>query len=294
MLHAVDKLASPGNEPFMCTGVLTKLEGDSLMVRIEYNQASFVVEARNALTHSYQPTVGDEVLVNGENFRSAFIVGVLNVVGKKSVQRVSTGNGALAESREHDGHEVLSVKDKDGYLLFEYDATENKSKLYAAKGDLSLTALEGDIELISGKHIKAKSLGGIMLESATAAQLRVASDEENQSSITLSAKGMLLSSKGLGFRAEKAEINIDNSRFKGKTFNAVLDRSKLVVEKIETTANRIIEKAINVYRQVEELQQTRANRVRTMVKGSYQLSSETTYIKAEKHVNIDGEKIHLG
>jgi hypothetical protein len=74
----------------------------------------------------------------------------------------------------------------------------------------------------------------------------------------------------------------------------VLDRSKLFVGKIETVAVRIMERAKNVYRQVEELQQTRANRVRTLVEGTYQLNSETTTIKSEKNVNIDGEKIHLG
>jgi hypothetical protein len=59
-------------------------------------------------------------------------------------------------------------------------------------------------------------------------------------------------------------------------------------------AIRILERAKNVYRQVEELQQTRAKRVRTLVEQSYQLNSETTTIKSRKNVNIDGERIHLG
>jgi lipopolysaccharide export system protein LptC len=68
----------------------------------------------------------------------------------------------------------------------------------------------------------------------------------------------------------------------------------MLVGKIETIATRILERAKNVYRNVEELQQTRANRVRTLVQGTYQLNSETSYIKSEKNVNIDGERIHLG
>ena len=59
-------------------------------------------------------------------------------------------------------------------------------------------------------------------------------------------------------------------------------------------AIRIMERAKNVYRHVDELQQTRAQRVRTLVEGAYQLNSETSYIKSRKNVNIDGERIHLG
>lgn len=291
MLHMIDKLANPGNLQYTRPAVLTGLDDKKMLVRIEHEQASFVIEAKNALP-GYQPQVGDELLVSGENFRCCYIIGVLQSQ-LQTEQTLKSAQGAVAKKQIKDGQEILSIEDEQGHLLFEYDVSEKKSKLYAAQGDLSLIATEGDIELVSGKNIRCKSLGGIIMESATAAQLRVAS-EDDQSAVSLTDKGLLLSSKKIGLKAESAKLEIEHSQFEGKTFKGVLDRSKLFVGKIETVAVRIMERAKNVYRQVEELQQTRANRVRTLVEGTYQLNSDTTYIKSEKNVNIDGEKIHLG
>ena len=291
MLHMIDKLANPGNLQYTRPAVLTGLDDKKMLVRIEHEQASFVIEAKNALP-GYQPQVGDELLVSGENFRCCYIIGVLQSQ-LQTEQTLKSGQGAVAKKQIKDGQEILSIEDEQGHLLFEYDVSEKKSKLYAAQGDLSLIATEGDIELVSGKNIRCKSLGGIIMESATAAQLRVAS-EDDQSAVSLTDKGLLLSSKKIGLKAESAKLEIEHSQLEGKTFKGVLDRSKLFVGKIETVAVRIMERAKNVYRQVEELQQTRANRVRTLVEGTYQLNSDTTYIKSEKNVNIDGEKIHLG
>ena len=300
MLHIIDKLANTGNVQYTRPAVLTRIEDsgedNKLLVRIEHEQASFVMEAKNALAENYSPQVGDELLVSGESFRCCYIIGVLHRAESQSdaiSQSVTTEQGAVARRQQKDGHETLSIEDEQGHLLFEYDVTEKKSKLYAAQGDLSLTALQGDIELVSGKSIHCKSLGGILLESATAAQLRVASDEEC-SAVSLTDKGMLLSTKTMGIRAKSADLKINHARYQGKTLNTILERSKAVVGKIETAATRIIERATNVYRHVEELQQTRAKRVRTLVEGTYQLNSETSYIKSKKNVNIDGEKIHLG
>ena len=292
MLHVIDKRAHSDSVHYTRPAVLTGQTNDELLVRVEHQQASFVIAAKNALA-DYQPQIGDEVLVSSENFRCCYIIGILNLKDKTSAQDLSTGSGVVARRHNKHGYETLSIIDEQGHLLFEYDVTEKKSKLYAAQGDLSLTALEGDIELISGKNIQCNSLGGIMMQSATAAQIRVAS-EVSDSSVNLSDQGMLLSSNSIGVKATNGKLEIDHGQLEGKTFRAVLDRSKILVGKIETVAIRIIERAKNVYRHVDELQQTRANRVRTLVEGSYQLNSETSYIKSEKNVNIDGERIHLG
>ena len=291
MLQLIDKLANPGNLQYTRPVVLTGFGDNKIWVRIEHEQASFVIEAKNALP-SYKPQVGDELLVSGENFRCCYIIGVLQSQ-MQAEQTLTAERGALARRQQKEGNETLSIEDEQGHLLFEYDVTNNKSKLYAAQGDLSLVALQGDIELVSGKNIHCKSLGGIMLESATDAQLRVAS-EDDSSAISLTDKGLLMSTNKIGLRAQSGDLKIDHCQYQGDTFKAVLERSKILVSKIETVAIRIIERAKNVYRHVEELHQTRANRVRTLVEGSYQLKSETTYIKSEKNVNIDGEKIHLG
>lgn len=301
MLHMMDKLAGFDNTQYTRPAILTRIDEDSMLVRIEHEQASFVIEAKNALTEHYVPEVGDQLLVSGESFRCCFIIGVLTKVKKEqkqpqspSTQSITTALGSVAQKKNINGHEVLSIEDEQGHLLFEYDAVTKKSKLYAAQGDLSLTALQGNIELISGKNIQCTSLGGITLDSATATQLRVSSPDKNYSSVNLTEKGILLSGKRMGMKADKGEFRIKDSVYEGNNVKCVFDRSRLFVGKIETVASRIFERVKNVYRQVDELQQTKAGRVRTLVDGAYQLKSETSYIESTKTVKIDAEKIHLG
>ena len=248
MLHKIDQLARPGNIQYTRPAKLTGLDDKKLLVRIEHEGASFVIEAKNALP-GYLPQVGDELLVSGENFRCCYIIGVLHSADHQAGQTLQTQQGALARHQQKNDHETLSIEDEQGHLLFEYDVVEKKSKLYAAQGDLSLVAPQGDIELVSGKNIRCKSLGGIMMESATAAQLRVAG-EDDQSAVSLTDKGLLLSSNNIGLKAKSAKLEIEHSQLEGKTFKGVLDRSKLLVGKIETVAIRIMERAKNVYRQV--------------------------------------------
>lgn len=90
--------------------------------------------------------------------------------------------------------------------MFEYDVSEKKSKIYAPQGDLSLNALHGNIDLVSGKNIRCSSLGSIILESATAAQVRVCTKEDEQSALSLTDKGMVLSSNRLGVNAQEAKF----------------------------------------------------------------------------------------
>ena len=63
---------------------------------------------------------------------------------------------------------------------------------------------------------------------------------------------------------------------------------------VETRAGRIIESAKNVYREVSELAQMRAGRVRWIAKETFHLLGRTAIIKAEEDVKVKGAKIHLG
>lgn len=296
MLHDINQRLNTQNIQFTKPATITRAANGEVQVRIELDNASFNIEATSALLVPYTPSLGDTVLVTGESIRHCYIIGVIDPSAKANndCQKISAKNGAKALCKNIDGREIISVENEQGYLLFEYDANEKKSKIYAPQGDLSLNALHGNIDLVSGKNIRCSSLGNIMLESATAAQIRVAPKEDKQSAISLSDKGIVLSSDRIGVNAQEAKFQIKKGLYEGQSFKSVLDHSKLMVGKLETVASRILERAKNVYRTVDELQQTKANRVRTLVDGAYQLKSETSYIESKKSVKIDAEKIHLG
>ena len=69
---------------------------------------------------------------------------------------------------------------------------------------------------------------------------------------------------------------------------------KLVATRLETVADRIFEKARDVYRRVESLHQLEAGRARTLVRGAFYLLGKRTYLEGEEAVKIDAERIDLG
>jgi len=64
--------------------------------------------------------------------------------------------------------------------------------------------------------------------------------------------------------------------------------------RIELRADRIFEHARDLYRDVEGLLQTRAERVRTLATGAYQLFAKRVNVLAEEDTAIDGKRVLLG
>lgn len=143
-----------------------------------------------------------------------------------------------------------------GYDI-QQDPVSGNTRITVEKGDLELCTEQGSVKIHSAKDIEMKS-----------------------STTTL--------------EAAKGVFNIADGAFSGVRFTASIAQSKLILGKLNTSVGRLIEKAKNVYRQVENLNQLKAGRMRTRVKGSYHLKGESLNQKAEKDVRIDGEKINLG
>ena len=110
----------------------------------------------------------------------------------------------------------------------------------------------------------------------------------------LAAKGVSINSGEFSLDSAKGNIKITEAIYQGMKLGATVERTKMLLGKVTTTAGRIIEKAKNVYRQVDNLNQIKAGRMKTVIKSSYHLKSERIVEKAEKEVSIDGEKINLG
>ena len=70
--------------------------------------------------------------------------------------------------------------------------------------------------------------------------------------------------------------------------------AKFDVQKWELRAGRIVEEAVEVYRVVDDILQTRAGRIRSLVKGAYQLFSHRTTMVSEDDTSVDGKRVLLG
>jgi hypothetical protein len=69
---------------------------------------------------------------------------------------------------------------------------------------------------------------------------------------------------------------------------------QIVADRVEITAQVLLEKSVSAYRWVTGLFQVRAGQLLTTVKDTYRLKAEHIRERARADVHIDGRQIHLG
>jgi hypothetical protein len=183
-----------------------------------------------------------------------------------------TADGASASVEGAAGEQVLSVRDAGGRLLFEHTA-DGRSVIHAPAGDLIFVADHGKIEFAARDGVKLRSDRDVEIDAGQAVKL---------------------TTPHLDARTHHAELNASEASVTARTIHTTAEKAKHLVGVLETTATRIIERARNVYRETEELSQTKAGRMRLVVKETFHLLGKRALFRAEKDVRVDGEKIYLG
>jgi hypothetical protein len=234
---------------------------------------------------------GDKVLITGESREFCYITGII----KRQTPRISTRTGSYAQVVKHEGSEKLQVRDKLDSLIFEYDAVQGRATLSALDGDLCLNAPNGEIQLFSSEGIRCSSLGPVGIDSRAEINLNVPCvTAAPESKLQLTAQAVTLSAPTCNIKARQANLLAEQTKVEGESLTATLSRSRLVIERLETVAGRVIQRAKDAFYLVENLQQTQAKKVRTQVSEDYYLKSGHTDIQADNDVKINGNKIHLG
>lgn len=106
-------------------------------------------------------------------------------------------------------------------------------------------------------------------------------------------KVKIVAAEGFELDAPTLHAKVGEARVEGRSLSATFDRVKSAVGVIETRAERIIERAKNSYREVEELSQTRAGRLRLVAEKAVSLLGQRAVVKAKEDVKIKGDKVYL-
>ena len=181
--------------------------------------------------------------------------------GERSV-RSAAGAEARVEPRERT--EVIAVRDRRGQLVFEHDAETGRSVIYAPSGDLELRADHGSVTVVARDDVKLHGKRRLDLSGAT-----------------------------LGASAARVEALVGDVRVVGKSLRTAFETARHATGILEVQARRIVERAKATYRDAEDLAQTRAGRVRTVVETTFHVLAGTAIVKAEEDVKLKGKKIHL-
>jgi hypothetical protein len=230
---------------------------------------------------------GDQVLVIGENPSELYVIGVLGKARLVShtPKKLLLNGGAYATASEEQTLRVFLGRNE---LLFEYDEARHKARINVECGDLEFVVNNGNIAfssgrdvLIQGKSVEISSASTISLNTANAAG-------------ELSARGVELRGPELRVSAKCGDIQIAETALTGTRFLANYRQGKVVVDRLEVVLQTLIEKAKNVFRTVEQLAQTKAGRLRTLVDSTYFFKAKRAFVKSDEDYKIKAEKVHLG
>lgn len=211
------------------------------------------------------PLVGDEVLLLGDD-EERFVVGVLR---------------ALREAG--DRHEA---RDARGRLLFRHDPTTGTNELFVSPGDLNLAVPEGQLELSARDGVRIKSDASVELTASGA-------DREATSTLRLDPERIGASTDELDLAAGRAVMATKHATFVAERLESTVTRLQQTARVIETRAQRIVERSKTSYREVEQVAQIKAGRLRSIAQTSAQLLSDRILLKSKRDTKIRGEKIHL-
>ena len=264
--------------------------------------------AQAALAFSnYQLHPGDTVLVLSQNLADFYIIGMLHMHqhsrisnrasgvgdGESSIARSASGATASVSSTAP-SHETLEIHSARGELLFEYEPQSGKARVHVPVGDLEFVAPNGSIAFHSGRDIRFGA-SAISLLSRWGACLGIfGADGKVRSAITLEPESVKVKTPELNAEADHANLEISQTHLSGESLTARVGIFHLLCHRFEMLTETLIEKAKNAYRSAEQLSQTQAGRLRTIVRDLCYVKARKAIFKADEDFKVDGDKIHIG
>ena len=174
---------------------------------------------------------------------------------------IETASGASAEVHG----DTVVVRDPNGAIVVQYDAAKGTATIAAPGGDLRLAAPKGKVVIDAGTDLE--------LSARAKASIHSVELEANADLTRLHSKALDLASGAIEASAQTVVIGVGRWNM---------------------TAERVIERASDVYRNIEGVIETRAGRLRSLVRGMTQMRSGTTSITSKEDTSVDGRRVLLG
>jgi hypothetical protein len=284
--------AAPGPAFVREAHVTQTLHENVYRVRLQGREPPLEITARVTVPGANTLQAGDRVIVAGESSAAGYIIGILQNVGSQAIR---TPEGAGAHVHGQGAEQRIAVHDNDGRILFEYHPHSRRSVLSAPAGDLQLAAPDGRIQFTAAKGIYGETPGTVTIRGGESVDIATpAAEGLADQCLRIDHQGARLGVHQLSVTAGRGEIRFGQADFHGRQLRSTVESARLIYGRLEVSAQRLWERSGQAIRQVKELCQVQAGRMRTLVAGAHHMQSGRTTITAREEVRIDGEKINLG
>jgi hypothetical protein len=235
--------------------------------------------ARLTWLAGYTPSVGDRVLVAGED--ELYVIAVVSAAKPASIA-LPGGATAAVEG------EGLALRDPEGHLLIRYEP--GKAVLAVPEGDLELCAPNGRIVIKSGLDVRVEAARDV--EQRAGRKVTLGSGDDPQ--VRVERKTVSVRSERVEVESKAARAVVGQVALIARSVATTANEIAQNVDRYELTADRIVEKSRDVFRDVADLCQSRVGRARMLVSDVYSVFSRRAVMVSEDETSIDGKKILLG
>lgn len=189
---------------------------------------------------------------------------------------------------------ALEVYDASGNLVLRYDPEASQLRLGFSSTTLTVDPRTGDTCLQSTGKLTLKGTDVEVLgqRSAVLGVRNVLG--QVGASVVVGAHRLALLTKRLDVRAEREHREIDHSHTSAQSVSVKAENLSHQATKIETMAGTMLTKAKEAFAYIEGESRVEANRATWKVAQSLWFRSKRVFLKCDKDVNIDGEKVNLG
>ena len=254
---------------------------------VELELEGAAVTARLAIAD--RPLPGDEVLLADGGAGARYVIGILRKLREVEVVTRADDGTTVRLRDDKDGGQVVSIEGADGELVFEYRTAEGRARITAPTGALEIRTDAGDLELSAAKKLRLNAVEGVEIRSGRGVRLDV-----DDTHFSLTRGGAQLVVEELRARLGRLDAALDgDAKVRADVVDVAADTVKTVARVVRTEADLAVEKLRESYRDVQELAQTRAGRVRMVAKETFRILGERTLLKARRDMKLKGSTIYL-
>lgn len=187
----------------------------------------------------------------------------------------------------------IEIRDARGRLLVRW--ADGAATIESPEGDLRLSAPNGRVAIESAEDIVLDAARDVRQSAGRKLTLSAGPAEPDRPPhVTLSPDKAHLQARELHAESERSHLRSGDVEIVARAIVTSAEHLRETASRVERTANRLIERARDAFRDVAELSQSRFGRARTVVRETYDLTSDRTTMVSKGDTSIDGKRILLG
>ncbi|MBI4703526.1 MAG: DUF3540 domain-containing protein [Deltaproteobacteria bacterium] len=199
------------------------------------------------------------------------------------------GSAALAARGDSSAERLPDLA--PGYLRVRF---EDGAATLTATGVLELAAPHGRLRLLAGRGLDVQAGRTLRLHAARRIDLAVGDADAPRVQLRIDPRALQLVAPRAALRATRCALAVERLDTTARALSLFARRLRLEVSELERSARRLVVRAGDAVRTVEQQIESAVGRCRTLVREDYALRAERIHTSSREQIRIDGKQVLVG